>query len=69
VPTPIYHRSVAQGQAVAKAVLAWASTDGFATLNNCPYTPPVGPGLWVPTPPDFASHPLQPCWGELRPLS
>jgi membrane-associated phospholipid phosphatase len=68
VPTPIYNRSVAQGQAVAKAVLAWASTDGFATLNNCLYTPPVGPGLWVPTPPGFAPHPLQPCWGELRPF-
>lgn len=68
VPTPIYHRSVAQGQAVAEAVLTWAATDGFATLNNCPYTPPVGPGLWVPTPPNFAPHPLQPCWGELHPF-
>src|SRR5713101_6214163 len=68
VPTPIYDRSVMLGQAVAEAVLAWAATDGFATLNNCPYTPPVGPGLWVPTPPGFAPHPLQPCWGELRPF-
>jgi hypothetical protein len=68
VPPPLYERSVAQGQEVADAVLAWGSTDGFATLNNCPYTPPVGPGLWVPTPPSFASNPLQPCWGQLRPF-
>jgi PAP2 superfamily protein len=67
VPALIYTRSVAQGQAVAAAVVAWAATDGFAALNNCPYTPPVGPGLWEPTPPAFAP-PLQPCWGQLRPL-
>jgi hypothetical protein len=53
---------------VADAVLAWAATDGFTTFNNCPYTPPVGPGLWVPTPPSFTPNPLQPCWGQLRPL-
>jgi hypothetical protein len=68
VPLPIYARSVAQGRAVARAVLAWASTDGFPTLNNCPYTPPAGPGLWVPTPPAFVPNPLQPCWGQLRPF-
>jgi membrane-associated phospholipid phosphatase len=67
VPAAGYARSVAQGQAVAAAVLAWAGTDGFATLNDCPYTPPVGPGLWEPTPPAFAPA-LQPCWGQLRPL-
>jgi hypothetical protein len=67
VPAWIYTRSVAQGQAVAAAVVAWAATDGFTALNNCPYTPPVGPGLWEPTPPAFAP-PLEPCWGQLRPL-
>jgi hypothetical protein len=67
VPAWIYTRSVAQGRAVAAAVLAWAATDGFAALHDCPYTPPVGPGLWEPTPPAFAP-PLEPCWGQLRPL-
>jgi PAP2 superfamily len=67
VPPPVYDRSVAHGQAVAKAVVAWAATDGFAALHNCPYTPPVGPGLWEPTPPAFAP-PLEPCWGQLRPF-
>ena len=68
VPPPVYARSVAQGRTVARAVLAWASTDGFPTLNNCPYTPPAGPGLWVPTPPAFVPNPLQSCWGQLRPF-
>jgi hypothetical protein len=68
VPPPVYSRSVTQGQAVTDAVLAWASTDGFTTVNNCDYMPPVGPGLWEPTPPSFILNPLQPCWGQLRPL-
>jgi membrane-associated phospholipid phosphatase len=68
VPPPVFTRSVMQGQVVVKAVLAWASSDGFSTVNNCDYMPPVGPGLWVPTPPLFAPTPLQPCWGQLRPF-
>jgi membrane-associated phospholipid phosphatase len=66
-PGPVYILSVVWGRVVAEAVLAWAATDGSATLTNCPYTPPVGPGLWEPTPPAFAP-PLEPCWGQLRPL-
>jgi len=60
-------RSVLRGEDLAAAVLAWASTDGFALWNNCAYTPPVGEGLWEPTPTAFAP-PLQPCWGKLRPF-
>jgi hypothetical protein len=68
VPPPVSAHSVAHGRAVAEAVLAWASSDDFSTINNCDYTPPVGPGLWVPTPPTFVPNPLQPCWGQVRPL-
>ena len=50
LPASVYTRSVTQGHAVADAVLAWASTDGSATFDHCSYTPPVGPGLWEPTP-------------------
>ena len=67
-PRPVYERSAAQGQAVANAVLEWAASDGYADFNDCPFTPPVGPGLWVPTPPAFSPRPLQPCWGQLRPF-
>jgi hypothetical protein len=68
LPAPVYTRSVTQGQAVADAVLAWASTDGSAIFAHCAYTPPGGPGLWEPTPPAFTPTPLQPCWGQLRPF-
>jgi membrane-associated phospholipid phosphatase len=63
-----YERSVAQGQAVADAILAWAATDGFSLYNNCPYVPTPVPGAWEPTPPAFTPTPDQPCWAQLRPM-
>ena len=42
------------GKQVASVIFEWSKTDG--TLNtNPPYVPPIGPGLWVPTPPAFAN--------------
>ena len=52
------------GKDVATAVLNWAATDGYLNANN-PYTPPVGPGLWVPTAPAFAPA-ASPYWGNNR---
>lgn len=68
VPGPEYERSVAQGQAVADAILAWAANDGYSTFNNCPYVPNPVPGAWEPTLPLFNPNPLQPCWGLIRPM-
>lgn len=65
VPSDVYQRSIDRGKLVATDIFAWATADGFAQYNNCAWTPPVGPGLWVPTPPGFAAA-LQPCWGQLR---
>ena len=63
-----YERSEAHGQAVAEAILTWAASDGFSTVNSCPYVPNPMPGAWEPTPPGFNPNPLQPCWGQLRPM-
>jgi hypothetical protein len=63
-----YQRSVVQGQRVADTLLAWAATDGFSRVNNCPYVPERVPGAWEPTPPAFAPNPQQPCWGQLLPM-
>lgn len=62
-----FTRSVERGQLVGLSIANWARNDGFPELNNCAYTPPAGPGRWVPTPPAFAAA-LQPCWGSLRPF-
>src|SRR5690349_15643753 len=46
-------RSNAFGKSVADAVFNWSETDGYKHATD-PYTPPVGQGLWVPTPPASA---------------
>lgn len=53
------------GKAVATAVYNWSETDGYKDAN-APYTPPVGPGFWKPTPPAFAAA-ATPNWGKNRP--
>ena len=64
----VFSRSVERGREVAAAVYEWSKSDGGheGYLRNFPpYTPPVGPGLWVPTPPGFLPA-LQPYWGGNR---
>ena len=41
----------AVGEASAQALITARANDGL--LANVPYTPPVGPGYWLPTPPAF----------------
>ncbi len=67
IPGALFGRSVAHGQRVATAIWQWSRGDGYDEFNNCPYTPPVGSGLWSPTPPGFLPA-NQPCWGQLRPF-
>jgi hypothetical protein len=60
----ILQRSIDFGKAVAQKVFAWSATDRSAGAN-APYVPPIGPGLWVPTPPAFAPAAI-PYWGNNR---
>lgn len=65
-----YDKSREYGIEVANAVFEYSKTDGGheGYLHNFPaYTPPVGPGLWVPTPPLYQPA-LQPYWGNNRPF-
>ena len=59
-----FERSVQFGKDVAELVFNWAKADG-ASSANAPYNLPVGPGLWVPTPPGFAPAAI-PYWGNNR---
>ena len=64
-------RSAAQGSAIAEAVHAWAREDGghrgYSTNFPAEYEMPIGPGLWVSTPPAYAGA-MQPGWGSNRPF-
>jgi len=63
---PTIDLSADYGKAVAVAVFNWAETDGYKDAGK-PYTPPVGDGLWVPTPPALAPA-STPYWGKNRPI-
>jgi hypothetical protein len=61
--TEVLNRSVGFGKSIADAIFAWSQTDSYNQNNAMPYTPPVGPGLWVPTSP---TPPAGPFWGNDR---
>jgi hypothetical protein len=66
VAPDVLARSSQYGQDVARAILAWAATDGFAEIPTCnaSFVLPEVPGAWKGT-----GTGLQPCWGTLRPLA
>ena len=59
-----FDRSVDFGKAVAQLIFQWSTTDGSATVWPA-YTLPVGPGLWVSTPPNLPAA-STPYWGRNR---
>lgn len=63
-------RSEEFGRSVAAAVFEWETLDGaghdaYLTPQPASYQPPVGPGLWQPTWPDYGAA-VFPYWGEVR---
>jgi hypothetical protein len=74
VATDIAERSDAFGAAIATHILAWAETDGGATIENMgfpyDYTLTEGPAHWVPTSAIRQQQaPLSPSWGKNRPFA
>jgi hypothetical protein len=67
LPPGIARRSAQRGRTVANHIMAWAATDA-ANMPTEEYVLPLGPGLWVPTPPAFAD-PVTPYGGLLRPIA
>ena len=67
IPKNVLDRSVNFGQSISNAIYAWSTSDGGdqAYLNPFPntYTPPAGPGLWVPLTGQLAQLPY---WGNNR---
>lgn len=63
-------RSKQFGAAMATAIFNYSKTDisgneGYLKNQPTDYVPPIGPGKWVPTSPDF-SRALLPYWGKTR---
>ena len=64
VPPQVVGRSTQYGQSVGRGIVAWQSTDGFAT-RGLAYHPCPGRFCWQPTPPAYLPA-LEPGWGQLR---
>jgi hypothetical protein len=68
IPEPVYARSIAYGDSVAKHILAWASQDRFKESRGYPkFTVIASPGRWIPTPPAYMDA-VEPNWPILRPF-
>lgn len=66
----IISASMDWGEHVAEAVYAWSITDpagheGYLHNTDPLYVPPVGPGRWQPTYPNYGAA-LLPHWGDVR---
>jgi hypothetical protein len=68
VPGDMASTSEQFGRGVGNHVAAWITTDGYAEILGLPYEPPVGPGLWERTPPNFGFA-LEPYWERVRPMA
>src|SRR6185503_14253379 len=64
IDAAIVERSAQYGLKVAQIIFGWSETDGYQHASDT-YSPPSGPGKWVPTPPNY-SKPVTPHWGSLR---
>lgn len=63
------HESEQYGEMVAKAILQWAATDGFAKTRTMKrFTVSKTPGSWQQTAPDFMEA-VEPYWNTLRPAA
>lgn len=68
MPQDVYDRSLAYGEEVAKAVLAWADKDLYKETRTYPkYSITDNNEMWKPTPPDYMDG-IEPHWREIRPF-
>ena len=68
MPSDVYDRSLAYGEAVAKHILAWADKDNYKQTRTFPkYTITDDAPRWKPTPPDYMDA-VEPHWFKIRPF-
>jgi len=70
VSSDVTTRSIDYGHKVAAAMMTYAKTDdvgqnAYKNANPASYVPPIGGGLWRPTPPDY-TRALMPYFGTVR---
>ena len=68
VPSDVYERSMAFGEAVAKHVLAYSKKDNYLQTRGLRYSVKTSGDKWVPTPPQYADA-MEPYWPTIRTLA
>jgi hypothetical protein len=67
VTPDVIERSDEYGQLVAEHILDWVAEDNYAETRDLPFTPAVGPDLWIPT--EAEQQSIEPYWGQIRPFA
>ncbi|MET4082129.1 hypothetical protein ABIB40_002085 [Pedobacter sp. UYP30] len=66
IPDEVYANSIAFGQEIADAILAWAKKDKYIeTRSMSQYNVSVAEGAWQPTPPAYMKA-IEPNWDKMR---
>lgn len=71
VPEHVIENSIAFGNELGGALVAWMNSDGYAEARFKGYVPPSGPDKWVPggfSDTDKVALPDEPYFGTLRPV-
>lgn len=67
VPSDVYDRSMAYGEAVAKHVMDYSKKDNYLQTRGLRYSVKTSGDKWVPTPPQYADA-MEPYWPTIRTL-
>lgn len=66
MPDSVFENSIAFGDQIAKATLAWASRDNYKQSRSLPkYQVSTDSGTWKPTPPGYMKA-VEPHWDQIR---
>jgi hypothetical protein len=68
IPSDVFDRSTAYGEAVARHILAWSDGDNYKQTRTFPkYSISSEPAFWQPTPPAYMDG-IEPNWNQIRPF-
>ncbi len=68
MPSDVYERSLAYGDAVSHHIMEWADKDMYKQTRTYPkYSITDDPSKWQPTPPDYMDG-IEPHWNKIRTL-
>jgi hypothetical protein len=68
IPSDVYKRSMAFGEAVANHVMDYSKKDNYKQTRGFRHAVTNAPGTWAPTPPAYMDA-VEPFWKKIRPFT